>query len=44
MIFPLTIVGLFFGATLVEMSQGNGAKAVFYFLSALININVIFLK
>ena len=44
MIFPLTIVALFFGATLVEMSHGNGAKAVFYFLSALINLNIIFLK
>jgi hypothetical protein len=37
-------VGLFFGASIVELALGNHTKAIFYVLSSAINLNVMFMK
>lgn len=42
--FCICIIFLFCGAGAMEYFTGNPGKAIFYLLSAAINLNVMFLK
>ena len=44
MTFPAIVVALFTLAAIEQLFKGNVPLAVFYALSALININVLFLR
>ena len=44
LMFPTLIVSLFIGASVVCFVYGEVAKGWFYLLSALINLNIIWLK
>jgi hypothetical protein len=44
MTFPAIIIALFTLAAIEQLVKGNVPLAVFYGLSALINVNVLFLR
>lgn len=43
-VFPIIIIAEFFVASIMCFVHGDNPRTVFYLLSALININVLFLK
>jgi hypothetical protein len=43
-LFPIIIVTLFFGASVVEFYFKNPVKGSFYIFSALINLTAIFMR
>ena len=43
-LFPLTVIVMFLGASIMSFIKKDSAKGLFYIFSAAINVNILFFK